>query len=81
MDFPFIGCIEHFLTESHEQECVRISMELLRFLEESSRQKLGNVFTDDASGFVWIIPGTQYGCHPEFPGQQASEGILRLGRL
>jgi hypothetical protein len=32
-------------------------------------------------GFIWIILGTQCGSHPEFPGQQESEGILGLGKL
>jgi hypothetical protein len=43
--------IPHSLTESHKQKRVRISMKLLRFLEESSPQKLVNVFTSDESWF------------------------------
>jgi hypothetical protein len=41
--------IPHSLRELHKQERVRISVELLRFLEESSRQKLAHVFTGDES--------------------------------
>jgi hypothetical protein len=41
--------IPYSLTESRKQERVRISMELLRFLEEFSPQKLANVFTGDES--------------------------------
>jgi hypothetical protein len=48
-------------------------MELLRFLEEFSPQKFANVSLMMKVGFIWIILGTQYGLHPEFPGQQESE--------
>jgi hypothetical protein len=41
--------ISHFLIEFRKQECVRISMKLFRFLEESSLQKLVNIFIDDES--------------------------------
>jgi hypothetical protein len=41
--------ISHSLTGSQKSEHVRISMELLRFLEEFSPQKLVNVFTGDES--------------------------------
>jgi hypothetical protein len=43
--------IPHSLAESHKQERVRISMELLRFQEGSSPQKLAHVFTGDESWF------------------------------
>jgi hypothetical protein len=80
MVFPFIGCIEHSLTESHKQERVRISMELLRFLEEFSTQKLANRSPPMKAGVIWRIFRTQCGLHPEFPGHQESERILELGK-
>jgi hypothetical protein len=73
--------IPHSPTESHKQERVRASMELLRFLEESSLQKLTNLFTSDESWFYLEILGTQCGSHPEFSGQQESEAILEFAKL
>jgi hypothetical protein len=32
-------------------------------------------------GLIRIIPGTHCGWHPELPGQQGSEGILKPGKL
>jgi hypothetical protein len=57
--------IPYSLTESHKQECVRMTMKLLRFLEEFSPQKLANVFTTDESWFyldnpqnsMWLTSG------------------------
>jgi hypothetical protein len=73
--------IPHFLPDSHKQERVRVSMELLRFLEESSPQKLANVFTGDESWFDVDNSRNPMGqSHPELPGQRESEGILDLGK-
>jgi uncharacterized ferritin-like protein (DUF455 family) len=41
--------IPHSLTESQKQEHIKISMELLPFLEEFSPQKLADVFTGNES--------------------------------
>jgi hypothetical protein len=56
-------------------------MELLRFLEESSPQKLTNFSPGMKVRVTWTILGPQCDPHPEFPGQQESEGILELGKL
>jgi hypothetical protein len=48
--------IPHSLTESHDQKRVGISTDPLRFLEESSPQKLANVFTGDESWFSLDTP-------------------------
>jgi hypothetical protein len=31
-------------------------------------------------GFIWLILGTQCDWHPKFPGQEESEGVLKLGK-
>jgi hypothetical protein len=56
-------------------------MELLRFLEESSRQTLTNVFTGDESRFYLENLQIQCGLHPELSGQQKPEGILEFRKL
>jgi hypothetical protein len=59
--------IPHCLTESQKQERVRISMELLRFLEEFSPQKVANRFTGDESWFYLENPRNSMWLASEVP--------------
>jgi hypothetical protein len=56
-------------------------MKLFRFLEESSLQKLVNIFIDDESWFYLDNLRNSKCLYSEFSCQQESKGILKLGKL